>query len=293
MITGSTPQGNALDAGKPGRAVCAGKDRMARYFSGNAGRYDRVSPVQQRMGRRLLEGVRKRPCGKRVRRILELGCGSGALTRRVQECFPGAEITALDLSPGMIDEARRNLSGVDFVCGDAEDHAHRAQGPYDLVLSNAAAQWFHDPAVALKSYGSLLSPGGLLAVSTFGDGTFRELKQSFEAAYRECRMPPREHVLPMRPQAFWGSIFPEAECSGEYYTLTYPDVRAFLKAVKRAGASYSGGPARPLSRAVFDRMSALYQERFPSDDGNGIRVTYHAIFLQYVPGPTWIRVGSV
>ncbi len=262
-----------------GSAEPVAKDRLARQFGAVAHRYDLVTPVQRAMGRQLLDSVVRQQAGAPVRRILEVGCGAGALTRQLRALFPEAAFTAIDFSKGMIDEARRNAPGVRFICCDGETYADRTAAPFDLIVSNATVQWFSDPAGALRRYRALLSDAGMLALATFGDRTFSELNESFEAAYRELGRAPQRHVMPMRPFSYWQSIFADATCTETLYPVRYPDVRSFLRAVQRAGASYTSAAERPLSRAVLERMTMLYQRRFPADDGTGIRVTYHGIQL--------------
>jgi ubiquinone/menaquinone biosynthesis C-methylase UbiE len=54
-----------------------------------------------------------------VRRALDVGTGTGAGARVLADLFPGAEIVGVDVSPGMIAEARRLQPGIAFVEGDA------------------------------------------------------------------------------------------------------------------------------------------------------------------------------
>jgi ubiquinone/menaquinone biosynthesis C-methylase UbiE len=53
-------------------------------------------------------------------RILELGCGTGILTEQMLKACPGASVTGIDISPEMLDTARKkpHLSGASFVACD-------------------------------------------------------------------------------------------------------------------------------------------------------------------------------
>ena len=272
-----------LTSARPPNDVISVKRRVARQF-GRAADYDRVTPVQQDMGRTLLDGARARLDAWRVRRILELGCGSGALTRLLRATFPNASLTSVDLAEGMIEQARVQVPDATFIVADAESFVGKVDDGYDLIISNAAAQWFHDPATTLRAYRRKLAPGGWLAVSAFGARTFEELRASFEAAYRACGLPSREHVLSLLSYDGWRAICPDAECQQDVYVMSYPSVRAFLRAVKRAGASYPGARARSLPRAVWERMEDHYARTFPADGTAGIRATYQRIQL-YAAGP--------
>jgi len=49
--------------------------------------------------------------GLPMRRVLEIGCGFGRITRLLAETWPDASITALDLSPEQLANARRHCDG--------------------------------------------------------------------------------------------------------------------------------------------------------------------------------------
>jgi SAM-dependent methyltransferase len=69
------------------------------------------------------------------RRIVDLGCGPGNSTGLLRGRWPEAVITGLDSSADMLDAARRDHPGIDFVTGDIA--AWIPAEPYDLVFSIA------------------------------------------------------------------------------------------------------------------------------------------------------------
>jgi trans-aconitate 2-methyltransferase len=68
-------------------------------------------------------------------RIVDLGCGPGNSTALLRERWPEAKVTGLDSSADMLDAARRDHPGIEFVAGDIAEWSPAA--PYDLVFSNA------------------------------------------------------------------------------------------------------------------------------------------------------------
>jgi ubiquinone/menaquinone biosynthesis C-methylase UbiE len=74
-------------------------------FSQLASRYQREAVVQQRAADRLFELLRIKDNDN----VLDLGCGSGALTRRIRSITKG-RVVGIDPAEGMIDEARRASS---------------------------------------------------------------------------------------------------------------------------------------------------------------------------------------
>jgi len=78
-----------------------------------------------------------------VRRVLDLGAGTGLLARHVAAAHPGVQLTLLDGSPAMLDEARRALgSGTRYVTADLT--AKLPPGPWDAVVSALAIHHLGD-----------------------------------------------------------------------------------------------------------------------------------------------------
>lgn len=66
--------------------------------------------------------------GKKLR-ILEIGCGPGALAGALHRWYPNAEIVAIDRDSNFIEYAKENISGVKFVEGDATALPFEADNP--------------------------------------------------------------------------------------------------------------------------------------------------------------------
>ncbi|MDT0445208.1 methyltransferase domain-containing protein [Streptomyces johnsoniae] len=151
------------------------RDReLAAAFDRAAVGYDRLVAVNpgyhahlRRSARRL--GPRQVPGGGRPR-LLDLGCGTGASTAALLAAHPGARITAVDASAGMLARAaaKRWPPGVAFVHAPAE-HLERAgvTGPFDGVLAAYLFRNVTDPDGLLTAVRRLLAPGGRLAVHEY------------------------------------------------------------------------------------------------------------------------------
>jgi ubiquinone/menaquinone biosynthesis C-methylase UbiE len=94
--------------------------------------------------------------------VLEIGCGTGQLTKRM--AGSGFRLTAIDIGASMIDAARRRLPGAEasFQVTAFED-LDAADASFDLVISSAAFHWI-DPEIAFTKSARLLRPGGWLAL---------------------------------------------------------------------------------------------------------------------------------
>ena len=119
-------------------------------------------------------------------RALDLGTGRGAaLWPLVAAVGPGGTVTGLDISPAMIaatraDADRRGLTDVRLVVGDAAA-PEPALGGVDCAVASLVLFFLPDPAAGLRAWYDLLTPGGQLAISTFGgrDAAWADLDDVF------------------------------------------------------------------------------------------------------------------
>jgi len=101
-------------------------------------------------------------------KVLDVGCGAGLLSEAMAR--EGAQVTALDLAPELIDVARLHLleSGlqVDYRLVSVEELAAQAPGSFDAITCMEMLEHVPDPGSVLRACASLLRPGGKLFVST-------------------------------------------------------------------------------------------------------------------------------
>ena len=107
----------------------------------------------------LLALVELRPNPK----VVDLGCGTGELTRQLADQLPNSDVTGLDTSPQMLEAARAaslERPGLVFEQGDQAS----LTGSWDLIFSNAALHWSENHTDLIPFLFSRLNPGGQLAV---------------------------------------------------------------------------------------------------------------------------------
>ena len=118
-------------------------------------------------------------------KILEIGCGPGALAGALHRWYPNAEITAIDRDSEFIRFGSEHESGVDFMEGDAtalpfEDNT------FDVTISNTVAEHI-EPSKFYSEQLRVLKPGGVCLVLSSRKGininpsciTFNEYEQQF------------------------------------------------------------------------------------------------------------------
>jgi trans-aconitate 2-methyltransferase len=96
-------------------------------------------------------------------RVLDLGCGTGELTKYAHETLRAKETLGVDSWRAMLEKSAAFASAsLRFAHADISEFTPPAQ--FDLVLSNAALQWLQDHARLLPRIASLVAEGGQLAI---------------------------------------------------------------------------------------------------------------------------------
>jgi SAM-dependent methyltransferase len=127
----------------------ADQQRIARYYNDLVDRFghdpracDASSSASLEIRYKVLAGV----CDLTGLSVLEVGCGFGDLGVHVCARFPEVRYTGVDLSPRMVEEARRCHPGLEFFCSDLMALPDTAQ--YDVVLAQGIFYLLREDAEA-------------------------------------------------------------------------------------------------------------------------------------------------
>ena len=246
-------------------------------FSAAATTYDAHARVQNAVAAKL---VRLIPPSDSVAHILEVGCGTGALTRHLLGSFPDATIDAIDISPKMIETASRSFSAAPTIhwhVADARSFhgAHR----YELITSNCALHWLDPLLEGLHNLAQRLKSGGQFTFSIMLDGTLLELRES------RLRVAPDKQPEGRLPRL--SEVIDSLELSGcsvlesleETEVELYPSATKFLRAIHDMGVT-GGAVSRaltPLTRGELSRLITDYDAHYRSDDN--VVATYEVGYI--------------
>jgi trans-aconitate methyltransferase len=114
-------------------------------------------------------------------RILDLGCGTGQLTKSIADC--GASVVGLDYAGAMIDSARRNFPQLEFVLADASDFSFAEK--FDAVFSNAALHWVRRAEEAVICIRNALKNGGRFIAEFGGKGNVEGIAKAIRQTLKE------------------------------------------------------------------------------------------------------------
>jgi len=247
--------------------------------------FDRVAPIyeqaaklQKNIGENLLERLdwlKIEP-----RQILDVGTGTGQLSRNLNQRYPHAKVYSIDLSTKMLQVAQAQVAQTPsqsyFICADATqlpivDHS------IDLLMSNLMLQWCNDINPVLAEFARVLKPEGALFFSTFGADTLIELRRSWAQVDNTSHV---NHFGDMHDIGdallYTGLTNPVMDV--DRIQLTYVDIRELMRELKQIGAqNILAGRSHALTgKTKFKAMLAAYEQyRTPEDL---LPVTYEVVY---------------
>jgi SAM-dependent methyltransferase len=243
------------------------KQRQSRAWS--AAPFEHLEPDIAVMHDDLVGRLSPRP----GERWLDVGCGPGAVAMRAARA--GAEVTGLDLAPGLIETARRRATeeglSIRYDVGDAEALPYDDDG-FDVVSSSVGVIFAPDHRAAARELARVTRPGGRLGLATWRPehGVCAMLKILGE--YQPP--PPQGAGNPFE----WGSEEHAQELLGEAFELEFaegdaPQAGESGEAIWERGRRFAG-PMKatyesldPERRKELDERMIAFFEQFRRNGG--------------------------
>lgn len=255
------------------------KRAVAEAFDAAADSYDACAGTQRQVARHLCRDIQRVRQGKATRRILEIGCGTGALSGLLLPLFPAARWLVTDIAPAMVaacaarqrETAPRRDSSVTYGTMDGEDPALardwvRREGGFDVICSSLAFQWFANLPTALTVLRRLLAPGGQMIFTTLGAGSFARWHAALAAAGLAVQGGDYPTLAQMR-----GWAGPSVRV--QTFAQRFDTGRDFLKMLSGLGADRQKANAGRVSAARLRRAVRLFEQDSPVAEYNVFFVT--------------------
>ncbi|RVU86117.1 malonyl-[acyl-carrier protein] O-methyltransferase BioC [Leucothrix sargassi] len=211
------------------------KRKTRQSFDRSAHRYDKSALLQQRVADKLIELTPTVEASA----ILDIGCGTGQVVAEMGRAYPEADLVALDFSEKMLAETEKRLMEMNktatLVCADAECLPFSEES-FELVTSSLMLQWSNDLTNNLKQIRHCLKPQGVLAFSTFTEGTLKEVKASWQRVDNVAHTS-NFMTLASLKKCVEEAGFKKITIHQETIVSRYPSVREVLMDMKRIGAS--------------------------------------------------------
>jgi ubiquinone/menaquinone biosynthesis C-methylase UbiE len=210
-------------------------------------------------------------------KLLDIGCGSGLFSKMAHD--KGAEVTAIDATKELLEEAQKKAPGVIFSQGEMEELPFE-DITFDVVCGFNSFQYASDTKNALTEAKRVLNPGGKLVAMIWGEKTDCEAAKSLKAIGDLLPPPPpgapgpfaltENHLLEKILEEIGLTILNTTDVDSIW---DYPDTDSAIK-----GFLSSGPAARVIEHAGIEKAtSALVgsMSAFTKDNGH---VVYHNKF---------------
>ncbi len=212
------------------------KSTIAKSFDNAAKTYDKNAVLQNIVGNRLYERLDLVLLEPGV--ILDLGSGTGAFTRLLQQRYKNKKVLGIDLASQMTVYANKQkkwLSKERYLCADGE-HLPLTDNSVDLVFSNLMLQWIPDPEQLFFEMQRILVPGGLLMFSCYGPDTLKEIRQSLANTDKNIYMP---QFIDMHDlgDSLTNAAFDGVVLDSEIITMTYDSLELLHEDLQYVGES--------------------------------------------------------
>jgi ubiquinone/menaquinone biosynthesis C-methylase UbiE len=160
-------------------------------------------------------------------RVLDVACGTGHATLALAGLLPRGQVTAVDFSAGMLNQARQkaaslNIRNVEFLERDMQD-LRFPEGTFDAAICAFGIFFVMDMETQLAHIASMIRPGGRIMISNFQESYFDPMKDLFirKLATYGVQNPPQA----------WKRIAREAGCRQLFETAGLTNIRIEQKNV--------------------------------------------------------------
>jgi ubiquinone/menaquinone biosynthesis C-methylase UbiE len=141
-------------------------ERVLAEYQGLAPEYDRKWGFYIAATTR--ETIRRLELRPRMR-ILDVGCGTGALLEELSRLVPSASLVGVEPVPGMLAVARRRLPATVRLLEGWAENLPCSDESFDLVLSSNVLHYISRPLIALREFLRVLGPDGQLVITDWCD----------------------------------------------------------------------------------------------------------------------------
>jgi len=240
---------------------------IKRSFRKNLDTYDAHATAQNIISN-VLHDIIINHYQKKPRSILEIGCGTGFLTRNIINSYIPQHYYLNDLNEQVTELLAKYIKDCPhtFLIGDAQT----IEMPFniDLVISASTLQWFNNPQNIFKKIANLLSDEGYFFFSTFGSQNLQEIKQLTSQGLEYLQCTELKTILEDDFEIFF--VFEEI------ISLTFNSPINILKHLKYTGVT---GPFSTIwTKAKLDRFVENYATLW-QDESRSFPLTYHPIYF--------------
>jgi len=244
---------------------------VAKAFSRACDSYEVAAQPQKIFACRLVELLERAGRAQHPKHILELGAGTGALSRQLLSLYPGASLTVVDISSSMLHRLSRSVESENLQCITSDIQQLEFPEQVELIASSSTLHWLNDIERVLHQSARAIVPGGQLLFSFMVDGTLRELQEVKQELFPGVGTFPYLAVDTFR-DTLAASGFRIALEERDVLEQWYRGPRKLMWVLKQMGVTRSPH-IRVLNKRELLALEARYAERFATESGE-VPATY-------------------
>ncbi|AWX13387.1 malonyl-[acyl-carrier protein] O-methyltransferase BioC [Mergibacter septicus] len=241
------------------------KSKIAQRFANAEKSYDQSAIAQQHICQKLRQLLLQQVDLLQCKKVLEIGCGTGELTRQLMDIISSEQWIVNDLYASQYIQALCQNSVYRFIQGDAEQWPF--SGDFDLVVSASTFQWFEQPQRFLDMVASHLSPNGILLFSTFAPENLNEIRFLTEIGLTYPKLQQWRQWLEQR--------FTIISLEQDQINLDFSSPLAVLQHLKQTGVT--AVKQQSWNKQRLTTFCQQYRQSFTTTQQQ-VSLTYHPIY---------------
>ncbi len=237
-------------------------------FNKASSQYDKYAFLQNEIATRL--DAKLEVISNNTSVILDLGAGTGLLSKSLLQRFPDSKLICLDFAQ----ESLKNNPSTYKICADA-NYLPLVNDSIDIIVSNLMMQWCPNLKQLFTECYRVLKNNGLILFSTFGIDTLKELKKSWAVVDNKMHVNTFVDMHDIGDQLLQEG-FQSPVMEMENLTLTYQSVTDLLRDLKAIGAQTVDSRSKFLTgKDKFQSMINMYESY--RQDGK-LPATYEVVY---------------
>jgi malonyl-CoA O-methyltransferase len=245
------------------------KNQVAQRFAQAHQSYDEHAWAQQKICQNLYALLQQYLTSKSLHAVLDIGCGSGNMSRLLEQHLNIEQLFLNDLYPE-IQSHFLDLAHAQFLIGDIE-HIDLDMS-LDLVVSSSALQWVQHLDRVFARIAGQLKPEHLFCFSTFGPQNLKEIKQLTGHGLRYLSVTELKQCLEQQG-------FEVLHLSEDFYVMSFEHAKQVLKHLKATGVTATATNFRWTKNTLNDFYLAYDMLGTQTMHGQpSLPLTYHPIY---------------
>lgn len=243
------------------------KQLVKERFLNSVDTYNSNAIVQKKMAQKLVS-VLKEKSGNKFDNIIEIGSGTGLLTKEIVEELEFDKLVTNDFSSDYNSIIKGIFTDInfkyEFIKGDAEFIFNFPENN-NLIISNATFQWFEDIIEFVNRMSNILDKDGILAFTTFGIDNFHEVNKIQNVSL--------DYTSPDKIINAVSNNFDVIYRNNSEEKMYFPSPIEVLKHIKYTGVNSINGNAKILPKKFISKYHNLFSTP------KGVSLTYKPIYI--------------